>query len=319
MHPTRSTDKSGEEADVPLARTVRAQMADFLEALRVEAGLSRNTLAAYRSDLMRFFRWGVRHGIAGAADVDAALVVDYLADARGSGLAEASVARQLVAVRMFVRHLIQVGALEKDPTALIQAPLLRRSLPHVLTVDDVERLLTAPDTDSWRDLRDRALLEVLYACGARVSEAVGLRTDSLEPSLRVLRLFGKGSKMRIVPLGTRAKEALDRWLEHGRPRLARLPGARNTPEVFLSKSGRPLARLDAWRRVKAAALRAGLDAHVSPHTLRHSFATHLIEGGADLRSVQEMLGHASIRTTEVYTHLDAEHVTSLHRLYHPRA
>lgn len=312
-----SEEREIDDADEPkLDPRTQARIRDFLEALRLEAGLSRNTLAAYRADLARFFRWGARHGIRRVEDIDAAAVVDALADARAAGLAEASVARELVAVRMFVRHLLQEGELERDPTALIQAPLLRRSLPHVLNVDDVERLLTAPNGNGWRDQRDRALLEVLYACGARVSEAVGLRTDALEPSLRVLRLFGKGSKMRIVPLGTRAKDALDLWLTDGR---LQLPEARSRPEVFLSKSGRPLARIDAWRRVKAAALRAGLDASISPHTLRHSFATHLIEGGADLRSVQEMLGHASIRTTEVYTHLDADHVTSLHRLYHPRA
>jgi integrase/recombinase XerD len=180
----------------------------------------------------------------------------------------------------------------------------------------VGRLLAAPDGEGFLDQRDRALLETIYACGARVSEAVGLRTDALEPSLRVLRLYGKGAKMRLVPLGERARDAIERWIGGGR---ASLPSAARAPEVFLTKSGRAMSRTDAWRRVKRAALRAGLSADISPHTLRHSFASHLVEGGADLRSVQEMLGHASIRTTEVYTHLDTEHVTSLHRLYHPRA
>jgi integrase/recombinase XerD len=213
---------------------------------------------------------------------------------------------------------VQEELCARDPTVLIQAPKLARSLPRTLTADDVERFLTAapggPDA-AWRDLRDRALCEVLYACGARVSEAVSLTTDGLEPSLRVLRLHGKGSKMRLVPLGARARDALAAWIERGRPGL---PDARRRREVFLTRSGRPMTRVDAWRRVKALALRAGLPADVSPHTLRHSFATHLIEGGADLRSVQEMLGHASIRTTVFYTHLDAEHVRGLHRLYHPR-
>jgi integrase/recombinase XerD len=169
---------------------------------------------------------------------------------------------------------------------------------------------------SWRVERDRALFEVIYACGARVSEAVGLRTNEIEPSLRVLRLLGKGSKTRIVPLGERAREALERWIAGGRRSL---PNAARADAVFLTKSGRPMSRGDAWRVVKEAARRAGLPSTISPHTLRHSFATHLVEGGADLRSVQEMLGHASIRTTEVYTHLDTEHVSSLHRRYHPRA
>jgi integrase/recombinase XerD len=164
-------------------------------------------------------------------------------------------------------------------------------------------------------VRDRALLEVLYATGARVSEAVGLRTDGLEPSLRVLRLSGKGGKLRVVPCGERGREALRQWIEGPR---ARLRNAQRTPQVFLTRSGRVLDRSNAWRVVQRAAVRAGLPP-LSPHGLRHAFASHLIEGGADLRSVQEMLGHASLSTTEIYTHLDREHVLALHRLHHPRA
>jgi integrase/recombinase XerD len=217
---------------------------------------------------------------------------------------------------MLLRHLVAEGTIARDPSALIPTPTLRRSLPKLLDVAEIERLLTAPDGDGWRDQRDRALLEVLYACGARVSEAIALRTSDLEPSLRVLRVTGKGEKTRVVPLGSRARDALTRWIEGARRSL---PAARQREEVFLSRNGRPLDRVTAWRRVKLAALRAGIAKRVTPHVLRHSFATHLIEGGADLRSVQEMLGHASIATTELYTHLDREHVLGLHRLYHPRA
>ena len=216
---------------------------------------------------------------------------------------------------MFLRFQIAEGALASDPTALLPAPLLRHALPHVLGAEEVDRLLGSVAGEAWSDLRDRALLEVLYACGARVSEAVGLRVDALEPRLSVLRLHGKGDKARLVPLGDRARAALERWLSEGRPRV---PGCARRREVFLTRRGRPLDRTNAWRRVKLAALRAGLPHAVRPHTLRHSFATHLIEGGADLRAVQEMLGHASIRTTEVYTHLDTENVRALHRLFHPR-
>jgi integrase/recombinase XerD len=292
-----------------------AGLEDFLEALRVEAGLSRNTLRAYRGDLEAFLGWAAEGGLGDWAEVDAELVVDYLDRSRKEGLAEASTARRLSAIRMCLRHLCAEGVLARDPVARVAAPVLRRALPTTLTVEEVERLLGAPQGDDWRALRDRAFLEVLYACGARVAEAVALRTDAIEPSLRILVLTGKGRKTRVVPLGERARGALDLWLSDGRPELA---GAARRPEVFLSRSGRPLDRTNAWRLVRRAALEAGLDATVSPHTLRHSFATHLIEGGADLRSVQEMLGHASIRTTEIYTHLDAEHVRSLHRLYHPR-
>lgn len=297
-----------------------AALTDFLEALRVEAGLARGTLAAYRGDLESFLSFVARRGAPAPSGIRASHVVDWLASRRERGLAEATVARGLAATRMFCRHLAAEGRIARDPTALLAAPVLRRSLPRTLAVDEVERLLETPQrpsrAGSWRAERDRALLEVLYACGARVSEAVSLRTSEIEPSLRVLRLLGKGSKTRIVPLGQRAKEALEAWMSGGRTKL---PNAARAERVFLTKSGRPMTRTDAWRAVKAAARRAGLSSKISPHTLRHSFATHLVEGGADLRSVQEMLGHASIRTTEVYTHVDAEHVTSLHRLYHPRA
>jgi integrase/recombinase XerD len=308
------SDRSEEEPIVPVA--LKAGLEDFLLALRVEAGLSRNTLAAYRGDLEKSLAWAARRGAKSYAAIDAGLVVDLLSERRAAGAAESSVARNLVALRMLMRHLVQSGDLERDPTALITAPVLRRALPDTLSVEDVEHLLAAPDGKSFQDERDRALLETIYACGARVSEAVSLRTDALEPSLRVLRLFGKNAKMRIVPLGERARLALETWI---RGRRAALPNAARSPHVFLTRSGRPMSRTDAWRRVKRAALRAGLSPDISPHTLRHSFASHLVEGGADLRSVQEMLGHASIRTTEVYTHLDTEHITSLHRLYHPRA
>ena len=299
----------------PLCAELARPVEDFLVALRAEVGLARSTLRSYRGDLERLGRWMERRGLGAWEALCADEVVTYLTQRRAEGAAEASVARGLVALRLLARHLVADGMLGRDPTARIPAPVLRRALPHVLSPDEVERLLAAPAGDDWRALRDRALLEVLYACGARVSEAVGLRTEDLEPRLRVVRLRGKGDKARIVPMGERARAALDRWLAEGRPGR---PGAARRPEVFLSRSGRPLDRTNAWRRVKAAALAAGLPSGVRPHTLRHSFATHLIEGGADLRSVQEMLGHASIRTTEVYTHLDGEHVRGIHRLYHPR-
>jgi integrase/recombinase XerD len=299
----------------PLAPALRTALTDFLDAMRVEAGLAPATLRAYGGDLARFLRWAARRGVEQLDELDAATVVDYLATRRAARAAEATVARELVAVRMLVRFLVAEGELERDPTALIPAPVLRRHLPHTLSPEDVERLLESQVGAGWRAQRDRALLEVLYACGARVSEAISLRTDAIEPRLRVLRLHGKGDKMRVVPVGARARAALTTWLEDGRRELV---GLARPPEVFLSRSGRPLDRVSAWRRVKAAALVAGLPASLTPHSLRHSFASHLLAGGADLRAVQEMLGHASIRTTEIYTHLDAEHIRGVHRLYHPR-
>ena len=293
-------------------------LADFLEALRVEAGAARNTTDAYRRDLTAFLGWAVEEvGLADWDELTPEDVVGFLNASRDAGLAEATVARRLSAIRMCLRHQVLEERLSRDPSALLSSPALRRSLPSVLSVEQVEALLAAPGNDdrpAWQAQRDTALFEVLYACGARISEALGLRLDALEPTLRVLVLTGKGNRSRVVPLGDRARGAVQRWRDDGRRTL---PGAAARQELFLTKSGKPLGRSSAWRLVSDAARFAGLPP-VSPHTLRHSFATHLIEGGADLRAVQEMLGHASIRTTEVYTHLDADHVRGLHRLYHPR-
>ncbi len=304
------------EAQTPsLTPELGAPLEDFLDALRVEAGLSRATLSAYRADLRRFLAWIEGRGVSSWRAIEGAHIIDYLAGERDRGLSEATVARELSAVRSCLRHLFAEGTIARDASARISGPILRRSLPTTLSVDEVERLLLSPGIDGWRAERDSAFLEVLYACGARVGEAIALRTDGIEPSLRVLVLTGKGSKTRVVPVGERARAALDRWISGTRRSLR---GAAQQRLVFLTRSGKPLDRTNAWRLVKRAALAAGLSNAISPHTLRHSFASHLIEGGADLRSVQEMLGHASIQTTEIYTHLDTEHIRSLHRLYHPR-
>lgn len=307
-------DDPQDERAVALPLEWSDALEDYLEALRVESGASRHTLAAYRGDLERFLRFARPR----AADLAALAPEDILAhleDSRRSGAAEATVARRLSAIRSFFLHLFGEGRIPSDPVSRITTPILRKNLPSTLSIPEVEALLAAPDGDSPLAQRDRAFLETLYASGARVSEAVGLRLEDIEPSLRVLTLTGKGRKTRIVPLGARARRALDTWIREGRAELA---GPVRTQAVFLTKSGRPLDRRGAWRLVRRHAQAAGISRPISPHTLRHSFASHLIEGGADLRSVQEMLGHASIRTTEVYTHLDTEHVLSIHRLYHPR-
>ncbi len=292
-----------------------AALADFLEAVRVEDGLARSTVAAYRADLVQFLDW---LGPNGLSDLEPDAVVDWLGDLRANGARETGVARKFSSLRRFVRFLVAEGRLKRDATALFDAPKLPKPLPKALTQEAMERLLACDHAkdDAWRLVRDRALLETLYACGGRVSEVVGLALDDLEPTLRVVRLFGKGNKARVVPLGTRAREALTAWVEGPRRELL---GHEKQPRVFLSVRGRPLSRTAAWRCVHEAAAAAGLGHSISPHALRHSFATHLVEGGADLRSVQEMLGHASIRTTEVYTRLDGDALLALHRLHHPRA
>jgi len=304
----------------PPAPEIAAAIEDFLLALRVEAGLSRNTLLAYGADLRALMRWAGERGVLRLEDFDRELLYDWLEALRASALADSSVARKLSAASVFFAHLIAEGRLRNDPTARVAAPRLTRPLPTSLEVADVALLMEAPAADAglpaWRRLRDAALLEVLYAAGARISEALSLTTNGIDPSLRVLQLTGKGRKTRLVPCNQRARDALERWIAQGRPTL---DGHATRAEVFLTRSGAPLDRTNAWRAVKRAALVAGIRVPISPHTLRHAFATHLIEGGADLRCVQEMLGHASIRTTEIYTHVDGERLLSLHRLYHPRA
>lgn len=303
-----------------LPRALTAGIADFLDTMRVEAGLARNSLGAYRSDLTAVAHWLAERGVESWEGLDDDHVIAWLGDRRDSGAAESSVARGLVAVRMLVRFLIAEGELKRDPTARVPSPKLPRLLPTTLTPEDVELLLAAFLENGvavdWRAQRDTAFLEVLYAAGARISEALGLLTDDLPPDLSTLRLHGKGDKMRVVPLGRRARVALEIWLNDGRPALARRGRA---GAVFLSRTGRPLDRSSAWRRVKEAARIAGLPPEISPHDLRHSFASHMLAGGADLRAVQEMLGHASIRTTEIYTHLDEGHVRTVHKMHHPRA
>jgi len=290
-------------------------LSDLLQALAAEAGAARSTLSSYRLQGRRFVEWMHERGLRRWDELDPAALVEFLAELRAAGLAEATVAHHLVVVRLLLRHQVREGRLARDPSAALDSPRLARVLPKTLGGSEIEALLAAPDGSRPTDLRDRAFLELLYACGARVSEACGLELDGLAREAGVVRVTGKGNKTRVVPLGRRAWRALDEWISVGR---AALPAAARSGRVFLSARGAPLSRVAAWRIVRAAALRAGIGKSVSPHWLRHSFATHLIEAGADLRAVQEMLGHASIRTTEVYTHLDSEHVRSLHRMYHPR-
>lgn len=292
-----------------------AALVDFLEAIRVEDGLSRSTVAAYRADLAALLAW---RGAQPLAELAPEQVVRWLEHLRQSGAKETSVARKFSSLRRFVRFLVAEGRLSSDPTALFDAPRLGKPLPKALSRSEVERLLECrhAQDDPTRHARDRALLETLYACGGRVAEVVGLALDDLDARVSMARLFGKGRKMRVVPLGAPAREALQAWIEGPRREL---PGAARQPRVFLSTRGRALSRLAAWRIVREAALAAGIARAVSPHALRHSFATHLVEGGADLRSVQELLGHASIRTTEVYTRLDGDALVALHKARHPRA
>jgi len=286
-----------------------------LDYLRSECHLADNTIAAYGRDMRRLIGWlGSRR----LADLTIADLTDYIGTLSESGLAPSSTARNVVAVRTFFKYLQLEGIVEENPAELVTTQKLWQRIPGVLAPREVDAFLAAPRRiDSfWQ--RDAAILEVLYATGCRASEVCSLRVRDLSLPQRTLRCQGKGGKQRLVPIGRRAVEAVERYLHQLRGRLA--AKVQPSPEaLFLSRTGRPLDRVQLWRLVKTYARRAGIDASTSPHSLRHSFATHLLAGGADLRQVQEMLGHASIQTTQIYTHVEHSRLKKVHRQYHPRA
>ena len=287
----------------------------FLNYLTVERGLARNTLEAYGRDLGRYLDFLAKEGIACPDAVTPPVVLRFLAKLRDDGLSPRSRARALVALRMFHKFLLGEGHAARNPTALIEAPKSLASLPHTLTPREVERLLAAPAGDDPLDLRDRAMLEVLYATGLRVSELVGLKRADLQLDVGYLSAFGKRSKQRIVPLGEAAIAELGRYLSYGRPLLDK--GQAGTL-LFLNRLGQGLTRQGFWKIIKRRARQTGIGKRITPHTLRHSFATHLLENGADLRAVQSMLGHADISTTQIYTHVTRERLRRLHEQHHPR-
>jgi integrase/recombinase XerD len=291
-------------------------VAEFLGTLQVERGASPNTLLAYRRDLAgyRAFLEGEGHGI---ELVGIAELTRYLGWLRRRGLGTRSIARHLAAVRGLYRYLAEQGAIAGDPTEHLEIPKPPRRLPRTLAPGDVVALLEAPDINRPDGLRDRALLELLYASGLRASEALGLRVEDVNVSAGYVTPTGKGSRQRLVPVGAQALHWLTLYLRTARPEPALTRAAGGA--LFLSRFGRALTRQALWAILKKAARRAGLRASVSPHTLRHSFASHLLEGGADLRSVQAMLGHADISTTQIYTHLSSRAIRDMYMRFHPRA
>jgi integrase/recombinase XerD len=307
------------------ARTTGVERAvdAWLTHLDVERGVSPNTLAAYRRDLARWKAYCADIGVERPEDVTEGHVTEFLARVREGDdehrpLAATSAARTLVAVRGLHRFLALEGELESDPAREVSPPRAPSRLPKAIGVDQVERLLDAASVgDTPVSLRDRALLEVLYGTGARISEAVGLDLDDVLAEEGVVRLRGKGGKERVVPLGSYAGRAVEAWLVRGRPTLA--AGGRGTPAVFLNTRGGRLSRQSAWAALRAAAERADLSGGLSPHTLRHSFATHLLDGGADVRVVQELLGHASVTTTQIYTRVTVQQLREVYAQSHPRA
>ena len=288
----------------------------FLHYLMAECGLAANTLAAYRSDIVRFSRWRKSAAPGPLADLKIGDLVGYVDFLVRSGLAPSSVGRNLAALSTFYRYLIYDGKLSSNVAKLLVAPAVWDRLPVVLGPSGVDKLLAAPDAESTIGRRDRAILETLYATGCRASEVAGLRVADLDLARGSARCVGKGNKERLVPLGGKARAAIEEYLRRDRPTL--LAGRPGVPNLFATVRGRPISRAAIWRVVKTHALAAGLSADVSPHTLRHSFATHLLAGGADLRVVQEMLGHVSIATTQIYTRVELGRLRQVHAEFHPR-
>ena len=288
----------------------------FFNFLSVERGVSVNTLDAYSRDLTSYAVYLKEHEkVTDPAAVTQLMLLHYLNFLKSSGLSPRSRARSLSTLRSFHRFLLREKYTEHDPTALIESPRSLPALPALLSKKEVERLLEAPVGDTPIAVRDRAMLEVLYATGMRVSELVGLRLGDLKLDIGCLNAFGKGSKQRLIPLGEVAIEILREYLQNGRPKL--LKGL-TTEEVFLNARGKKLSRQGFWKNLQNYALKAEIKKKVYPHMLRHSFATHLLENGADLRSVQTMLGHVDISTTQIYTHVIQERMQKLHQQYHPR-
>jgi len=305
---------------VPAATAHSELVLDFLAYLELERGLSRNTLEAYRTDLQQFGEFlGRRDTDALRADhADLTAWIDELAagGADRRPAAPTTLQRKIACLRSFYRHLRREEILDGDPTAELRAPRRTPRLPKVLTRDEVAELLARPSGDGPAALRDRALLETMYACGLRASEAVSLELGELDLEAGMLRARGKGSKERLVPVGSRALEALEVWLRAGRPTLV---GDRDERRVFVNMRGGGLTRQGLYKIVRRHARAAGLADRMSPHTLRHTFATHMLAGGCDLRSLQEMLGHADIATTQIYTHLSADRLRDVYFSAHPRA
>jgi len=294
-----------------------ALVESFVNYLIVECGLSENTIKGYKGDLRNFSNYLQGTGIKYFQDLRAKMIVNFIEKEKHRGLSENSISRSLVTIKMLYRYMIMEGKISVNPMSSVNTLKLQKHLPEVLHYKAVEEILQAPDCNDKLGMRDKAILELMYATGARVSEVATIKVSWINFDYGYIRCQGKGSKQRIVPMGAEASKSIRRYLQEVRPFLVKIEG--DEPLLFLSRTGRKLRRENIWSIVKKYAIKAGIRSNISPHTLRHSFATHLLEGGADLRSVQEMLGHSNISTTQIYTHIDRKHLKSIHQRFHPRA
>jgi len=295
---------------------VEAAIRSFLSYLRVEKALSQNTIDAYRRDLEKFSEFAMERGLEKAPQVKRADVVDFLASLYLRKLDARSVARHLVSLRQFFRFLLSEELIPEDPVVTVESPKFRKSLPQFLSVEEVDRLLAQPDVSSALGLRDKAMIELLYSAGLRVSELCSLAVDDLHVDAGSLRCIGKGNKERLVPVGKRALAVLQLYIKKARPEIL---GEHTSKYLFIIRKGNKLDRIAFWKNLALYGRKAGLRKALTPHMLRHSFATHLLDRGADLRSVQMMLGHSDISTTQIYTHVVEERLKQVYKAHHPRA
>ncbi|MBU4252825.1 MAG: site-specific tyrosine recombinase XerD [Candidatus Omnitrophica bacterium] len=303
----------------------------FLDYLSVERALAKNTIVAYRGDLNFYLDFIDKRGIVALSKVTKDDIVEFMLFQKAQGISPASISRRLAAIRMFHRFLARERVLKSDPTTLIDSPKLWKKIPDTLSLNEVEALISQADARDHQGARDKAILETLYATGMRVSELSDLKTNNVNLDIGFLRCIGKGNKERIIPLGKKAIQSIKRYLEFSRehflnpvrsgaPRRGTSNGVKQKKSefLFISRCGAKLSRQSVWKLIKRYALEAKIKKSIKVHTLRHSFATHLLERGADLRSVQEMLGHSDISTTQIYTHIDKERLKTIHKLFHPR-
>ena len=287
----------------------------FLNYLLVEKGLAQKTLEAYSRDIIRYRHFLAENKSTAFSEEDAPLILKHLILLREAGLGPRSRARHLVAIRGLYRFLVQEKILQNDPARLIDLPKSALKLPNVLSKEEIGLLLEAPDTDKPIGMRDAAMLELLYAAGLRVSELINLKLQDINLEAGFVRIFGKGSKERIVPIGVHARKKVNAYLKTVRSRRLRQT---SSPYLFIARADKPMTRQGFWKLLRRYAMQAGLKTKITPHSLRHSFASHLLEGGADLRAVQIMLGHVDISTTQIYTHVTRDHLKKLHQKFHPR-
>ncbi len=288
---------------------------EFMNYLSVERGLAKNTLLAYRCDLDKYIDYLSQKSIKTIPLSNREHVSNFMFDLKKQGMSATTICRNLAAVKMFHRFLVRENLAKEDPTTLVDTPKLWMRIPSVLTQAEIESMIAAASGKKIQQVRDHAILEILYASGLRVSELADLKTTSINYDVGFVRAVGKGSKERIIPLGKKAREALQKYLLRARPQLLK---NRTNDVLFLSRLGKKISRQSLWAVIKFYARKANIKKTIKPHTLRHTFATHLLEHGADLRSVQEMLGHADISTTQIYTHVDKERLKSVHKQFHPR-